>query len=195
MVIEFQIIAMSYIRKGETPGICRSSFFDFPPRFSYAKSFFSLPFVVLVAEDESVFFRFSFNSFFVFMFWLVAVDVFPPSAWLCGCIGVCSLRFFLFFHPCSAVIVVYILFLARFEYFAVHVLSCNNLIVGFGSLKASQPPPIFVRGVAGVGGGLFVCLFVCLFACPSSVRLTLCALFMFGFGLLMLFGLLCFVFF
>jgi len=40
MVIEFQIIAMSYIRKGETPGICRSSFFDFPPRFSYAKSFF-----------------------------------------------------------------------------------------------------------------------------------------------------------
>lgn len=133
----------------------------------------------------------------VFMFWLVAVDVFQRG-------GVCFLRFFLFFHHRVAVIVVYILFLARFEYFAVYVLSCNNLIVGFGSLKATGsrepavshylPHPLETEeGVAGVGQ-LFVCLFVCLSACPP-VRLTLCALFMFGFGLLMLFGLLCFVFF
>jgi len=75
------------------------------------------------------------------MFWLVAVDVFPPPATVCVSVCVCVFpRFFLFFHPCTAVIVVYILFLARFEYFAVHVLSCNNLIVGFGSLKASQRP-------------------------------------------------------
>lgn len=52
----------------------------------------------------------------------------------------CVSEVFPVFHPCTAVIVVYILFLARFEYFAVHVLSCNNLIVGFGSLKASQRP-------------------------------------------------------
>lgn len=96
--------------------------------------FFPSSFVVLVAEDESVFFEFPSVGYFfffgsMFMFWLVAVDVFQR-----GCV---FSEVFLFFHHRVAVIVVYILFLARFEYFAVHVLSCNNLIVGFGSLKAA----------------------------------------------------------
>lgn len=72
MVIEFQIIAKSYIRMEETPEYV-SLYFSlfFMPSFSIfpcQKFFFSLPFVVLVAEDESVFFffQFSVNSFFFF---------------------------------------------------------------------------------------------------------------------------------
>lgn len=77
MVIEFQIIAKSYIRMGETPEYV-SLYFSlfFMPSFSIfpcQKFFFSLPFVVLVAEDESVFFSSSFPS--ILFFFLVCVYV------------------------------------------------------------------------------------------------------------------------
>lgn len=58
---------------GGNPGICLSLFFTFFYAFLFDISmpkvfFFLLPFVVLVAEDESVFFffQFSVNSFFFF---------------------------------------------------------------------------------------------------------------------------------